>query len=110
MVRTIRYFAAKKYDIDGFVVMDDHVHVVVIPNTGEILEEIMHSWKSYTANRLQRQFGRSGKIWQNEYFDRLIRTETELKEKLEYMRQNPMKRWPGNGEYKWVWCRGMEEM
>jgi REP element-mobilizing transposase RayT len=104
---SIRFFSGKRYDIEGFVIMDDHVHVVVLPHAGERLEQILHSWKSYTANRLQRDFQRSGIIWQNEYFDRLLRNDAELKEKLKYILRNPAKRWPGVDEYKWVWCVGM---
>ena len=53
--------------------MNDHVHVVVKPAADYNLTAIVQSWKSYTTNRLQRAHGRSGRVWQREYFDRIIR-------------------------------------
>jgi REP element-mobilizing transposase RayT len=108
VVQSLRFFDGKRYEVEAYVVMDDHVHVVVHPHESEKLEAIVHSWKSFTANRLQRVSHRSGKVWQPEYFDRLIRGEVEMREKMEYILRNPQKRWSDMISYSWVWCRGME--
>lgn len=92
-----------RYRLMGYVVMNDHVHVVVEPYNGHGLTAIVQSWKSYTANRLQRSHARDGGVWQREYFDRVIRDEDELYEKLDYIRDNPQKRWPDIENYPWVW-------
>jgi REP element-mobilizing transposase RayT len=94
------------YEIYAYVIMNDHVHVLVRPLGEQRLEKIVHGWKSFTANRLQRQEGRRGQIWQPEYFDRIVRGEEEFTEKLEYIVSNPWKRWPELVEYSWVWPRG----
>ncbi len=65
----------------------------------------MHSWKSYIANRVQRDHGRTGAIWQQETYDRIVRNLEELAEKLGYIVGNPGKRWPDVGAYVWVWPR-----
>ena len=83
--------------------MNDHVHALVEPAAPRELEQIVHSWKSYTANRIQRVSRREGKIWQAEYFDRLIRGEEEFEEKRNYILANPAKRWPDVVNYEWVW-------
>ena len=98
----IKHFHGKRYDLLAYVVMEDHVHVVASPNDGLKLQEIVHSWKSYTANRLQRDFGRMGMLWQDEYFDRIIRNEIELEQKLIYILDNPARKWPDLEEYRWV--------
>jgi putative transposase len=70
---------------------------------GELeLSSIMHSWKSLTANQLQRKFGRHGAIWLHESWDRIIRDEDELLEKCNYILNNPFKRWPELREYPWM--------
>ncbi len=84
--------------------MDDHVHVVVAPRDGFSLQKIIHSWKSFTANRLQRDFGRFGIIWQYEYFDRIVRDGDELITKINYILGNPLRKWPELKEYAWVGC------
>ena len=72
------------------------------------LHKILHSWKSFTANRFQRLYGRYGPVWQDEYFDRFIRDEAEYCEKRDYILGNPYKRWPDAQDYAWVWAIGLE--
>ncbi|MFZ0889757.1 MAG: transposase [Candidatus Binataceae bacterium] len=99
----LRNFDLQRYRLVGYVVMNDHVHVVVEPCNGYGLSAIVQSWKSYTANRFQRLYARSARVWQREYFDRVIRDEDELCDKLEYIMGNHQKRWPDIENYPWVW-------
>lgn len=98
----LRHFDGQRYRLIAFVVMNDHVHALVTPREPHPLQAIVHSWKSFTANRLQRERRRYGKVWQDESLDRIVRDETELLEKGSYILQNPRKRWPEMGEYPWV--------
>lgn len=106
VVATIRHFDSTRYALSAFVVMDDHVHVVVTPSQGVELERIVHSWKSHTAWRLQRECARSGPVWQDEYYDRVLRNEAEVLQKIRYILNNPGRRWPGFWPYPWLWARG----
>jgi REP element-mobilizing transposase RayT len=90
------------YALDAHVVMDDHVHALCRPLRNIPLEKILHSWKSVSAFKLQRSMGRRGAIWQREWFDRIVRDEAEWLEKIQYIAGNPLKRWPGCLEYRWV--------
>jgi putative transposase len=93
----------QSYELYAYVVMNDHVHVLLRILAEEPLEKIIHSWKSFTAHAIQRRHGRSGRIWQDEYFDRIVRDEKELGQKFDYIQGNPWTRWPELGEYRWVW-------
>jgi leucyl-tRNA synthetase/REP element-mobilizing transposase RayT len=97
----LQHFNRERYDLIASVVMDDHIHVIVRPFDGFDLGKIMHSWRSFTANRLQRECSYLGGVWQDDYFDRIIRSEEELLADLEYVLNNPFKRW-GTGEYEWL--------
>ena len=55
------------------------------------LAEIMHSLKSYTANRCNRILGRTGPFWQDESYDHWVRDEDELVRVIEYVENNPVK-------------------
>jgi len=101
----ILHFDDKKYNLHGYVVMDDHVHVLFYPLEGFKVQKIVHSWKSFTANILQRNFNRIGKVWLDEYFDRIIRNERDYWEKINYIWNNPLKRWLDIDNYQWVWVR-----
>jgi hypothetical protein len=55
------------------------------------LNQIVQTWKSYSAYKLQRDFCRCNRIWQDEYFDRIVRDQDELNEKAQYILNNPLK-------------------
>src|SRR5690606_3834240 len=65
----IKHFAGQRYQLHAWVVMNDHVHVLMSPLHEYTRSQILHSWKSFTANQMQRKHGRLGKIWQDEGFD-----------------------------------------
>ncbi|HSE39706.1 MAG TPA: transposase [Acidobacteriota bacterium] len=100
----LRFFDDKRYVLFSYVIMNDHVHVLVKLFSKESLPKIIHSWKSYVANRLQRQFKRKGRIWQQEYFDTIIRNDEQFYSTVKYILNNPWKRW-GVEEYKWRWYK-----
>jgi len=108
IVTALKHFDGNRYELFGYVVMNDHVHVLVWPEGNQRLQDIIHSWKSFTAHRLAADSGRIGNLWQHESFDRIVRNEQELYEKMQYMLNNPGKRWPELQSYKWVWCKGIE--
>ena len=100
------HFEGKRYRLLGYVVMNDHVHAIVEPRYGYSLTAIVQTWKSFTAQTMQTKNGRRGEIWQDEYFDRIIRDDEELAAKLNYVATNPEKRWPGAEGYQWMWTCG----
>ena len=108
IVDAVRHFDGERYELLAFVVMNDHVHVIAAPREPHRLKHIVRSWKSYTANRLQHTPSRSGtgRIWQEEYFDRVLRNGDEAQEKIQYILKNPWKRWPDTEDYQWVWALG----
>lgn len=108
VVDALRFFDHDRYALLGYVVMNDHIHVVVTPLSAWRLQDLVRSWKSFTANRLQRRRGQTGSFWQAEYHDRVIRNEWELTQKLRYIRENPAKRWPALVDYPWMWVTGMK--
>ena len=101
----LRHFAGERYALSGYVVMNDHVHVLVRPASGYELQSILHSWKSFSARVLRLAGGRQGPIWQDESYDHTVRGEVAFRIKARYIRNNPVNRWPGLNRYPWV-CVG----
>jgi REP element-mobilizing transposase RayT len=88
----VRFFAGQRYDLHAWVVMPNHVHVVVWPRPGQTLSDILHSWKSYTskkANKLLRRGSES--FWQAESFDHWMRDDDERVRLVAYVENNPVK-------------------
>lgn len=80
----------KYYKLMATMVMPDHVHILLSPIGNISLSRIMKGIKGVSAKKLNIKRGESGSIWQNEFFDRIIRDENELYEKINYMLFNPV--------------------
>ncbi len=87
----LRFFDHQRYDLDEVVVMPNHVHLLVKPLAGHGLTDILHSWKSYTANRINERLGRVGQLWQHESYDHIVRNEAAMNAIRRYIRENPSK-------------------
>jgi carbamoylphosphate synthase large subunit/REP element-mobilizing transposase RayT len=85
----LRHFDHDRYVLDAFVVMPNHVHVLVRLAEGQPLADVLHSWKSFSAKAINRQLGRSGRIWQEESYDRIVRDWNELVRYRDYIARNP---------------------
>jgi REP-associated tyrosine transposase len=103
IANAIRFFEHERYSLTAWVVMDDHMHAIVRPHDGWTLPKITHSWKSFTAHKLVKEFGRRPPVWLSESYDRLVRNERERMRFSRYILNNPSKRWPGCARYRWVW-------
>lgn len=101
---SLGYFDGQRYFLWAWCVMPNHVHVVVQPLAEYALPNLVHSWKSYTAKEINRRLDRTGAVWQQEYYDHLIRNEGEFKYYVEYTVQNPKA--AGLQNWRWVGARG----
>ena len=96
--------------LHAVVVMPDHVHLLLTPLRNEQgwpfpLVDILQCLKSATAHRINRLLGISGPVWEEESFDHVLRSDESLKEKCEYIRQNPVKAGlvKNPESYRWLW-------
>lgn len=94
------HFDGLRYRLHEWAVMPNHVHVLVTPLHGYSLSSIVHSWKSYTAKAINRVRGSSGPVWQEDYFDRMVRDEAHFARVAAYVRENPQR--AGLPEELWV--------
>ena len=86
--------------LDEFVVMPDHVHFI-IHLEGNVdkpatLGQVIGAYKSITTVAWLRHIEATGmnctgRFWQANYFERILRDIDELEEKREYIRNNPLK-------------------
>jgi len=51
----------------------------------------LKSWKGFSAKTINNQIGRTGQLWQPDYWDRLIRSSRHFEGCLKYIRKNPGK-------------------
>ena len=112
---SIKFHADKKYKLHSCVVMETHVHSILQPleeSEGAFysIAQIMHSIKSYSANRIQRMLNKKGSVWLDENYDRIVRDDDDYIEKMNYIIYNPVK--AGLAEkpedYKWLFFEGAD--
>jgi putative transposase len=103
-------------DLRAVVVMPDHVHVIFVPrinvDNSEVtsLARITKAMKGASAHLINRRLGRTGRVWQEESFDRVLRSSEKLDEKVAYVLENPVRdglvaNWH---DYPWLWCKPFE--
>lgn len=90
--QTLRFFDGERYQLHDWVIMPNHVHVLVRPIPPFRLRDVLHAWKLRVAREANQILQRAGeRFWQPESFDRIIRDERENAAVRKYIRQNPVK-------------------
>jgi REP element-mobilizing transposase RayT len=80
----------QNFGLDAYVVMPNHVHELWMPHIR--LPQLMHRAKGPTDRWANKLLGRVGKpFWQEEHFDRLVRSASECKQIRHYLELNPVK-------------------
>lgn len=84
-------FADVKYQLHAWVIMPNHLHLLLTPKKGFSLSEIVHSCKSYTSTKANKVLNRIGRFWFPEPFDRYIRDNDHFEKAFNYIERNPVK-------------------
>jgi alanyl-tRNA synthetase/REP element-mobilizing transposase RayT len=115
-LETVLHDAGRKYELYAACVMPDHVHLLLEPQIERqdaqgkpcfyALDDILQTLKSVSSHRINKLAGVKGqRVWENESFDRVIRSEHDLEEKFHYICRNP---WDSGAakpdeDYLWLW-------
>jgi putative transposase len=88
---SMQHFHGERYELGASVVMPNHVHCVIRPQLSwnQDLEDLIGSWKAFTARRINAGLGQSGALWQEESYDQIIRHEGHLWNVIQYIGRNP---------------------
>lgn len=92
-------FQDDRYFISCFEVMPNHVHAVMKPLGDQELEVILKNMKGYISRMANRMLERSGTLWEEESYDRIIRDEEHLYQVVQYIGRNA--RMAGLPESEW---------
>jgi len=93
MTNAMHHFDGIRYELDAYVVMPNHVHVIVRPTEPEVhsLGTILGSWKQFASTNMNVSLKPEGPFWQDEGYDRIIRDVEHLYRVLQYIGRNPKK-------------------
>ena len=101
---------AIKFHLHAAVVMPEHVHLLLTPLRDADgwpyeLFKILRLIKGASAHSVNRLLQQVGPVWQEESFDHVLRSNESFEEKLEYIRQNPVRIGivERPEDYRWLW-------
>ena len=89
--RCLLHFDGMRYDVDSFVLMPNHVHIMIAPAHRYDLSTLLKGIKGVSANRCNNLLGRKGTFWMDESYDHIVRDSKELAAFRDYIVQNPKK-------------------
>jgi len=84
----------------GYVVMPEHVHLLLSEPRQGTLADAIKSLKQGVSRRL---IGEAEHFWQKRYYDFNVRNQRQFVEKLRYIYQNPVKRGLCQAAEDWEW-------
>ncbi|MGE0056655.1 MAG: transposase [Dehalococcoidia bacterium] len=91
VIEALRFVQAEgRAYVLAYAVLPDHMHLLIAPRDGNSLPDLMKAIKNFSARRINKRAGLLGPVWQQSYFDRVIRTETQLFATIDYIHRNPV--------------------
>jgi len=95
------------YHLYLFTLMSNHVHILLKPSKKEgkaiPVGEILRLIKGSTARSINQLLGMTGMLWHREYYDHWVRSQRELFNIFEYIRNNPVKAGLVSDASDWSW-------
>jgi putative transposase len=85
-----RYRERRAFLLHEFVVMPDHLHLLLTPSTTTSLEKAVQLIKGGSSHEIHKERNVRMEIWQEGFYDWTIRDEDDWRAKAEYIRMNPV--------------------
>jgi REP-associated tyrosine transposase len=104
MVQTLlRHREQHAYLLHEFVVMPNHLHLMLTPGANASLEKCVQLIKGGSSHAIHAQRGQKMEIWQEGFHDWTVRDAEDWRAKVEYIRQNPVRRRLVNAAGDWLY-------
>jgi REP element-mobilizing transposase RayT len=97
--------------IGRYVIMPDHVHFFCSAEMdAKALPRFIQAWKQWTSKRISGELKFAAPIWQEEFFDHVLRSSESYRQKWEYVRENPVRGELVATADEWPWQGHVEEL
>jgi type I restriction enzyme R subunit len=99
VAESLLHFDGDRYELTDFVIMPNHVHLLVaFPDESSMLRQC-DSWKHFMATKISAALARNGRFWQQDGFDHLVRSLEQFEHLRKYIAENPHRANLRPGEY-----------
>ncbi len=96
--------AERKFTLQDFVVMPDHVHLLLTVEGEMTIEKAMQLIKGRFSHRLTKEFGHLGEVWQRGFSEVQVLGSGSLVQHREYIAMNPVKAGLVDSPEKYPYC------
>jgi len=86
------YVRAKRFVVHDFVVMPDHVHLLITVDRSMSVEKVMQLIKGGCSYRVKKEYGYQGEVWQRGLSDVRVEDRMSFLRYREYIAENPVRR------------------
>ena len=90
LIDTLYHYHGSAYLLHEFVIMPDHIHVLLTPTTN--LEKAVQFIKGGFSYRAKKELGSNMEVWQKGFSDHRIRDAGDYLQHVEYIRRNPVRK------------------
>jgi putative transposase len=84
-------FAERRFQLHDFVVMPDHVHLLIEVDSGMTIERAMQLIKGRFSHRLSHELGYQGEVWQRGFTEVQVLNKENFEAHRAYIAENPVK-------------------
>ncbi len=92
-VDVLRSYAREgKFKVHDFVVMPDHVHLLITLSDQLTIEQAMQLIKGGFSYRVKKEHGYSGEVWQRGFWELRVEDQDSFARHREYIAQNPVRK------------------
>ena len=97
--------------IGRYVIMPDHVHFFCSAElAAKPLSFFIGFWKEWTSKGIKRVTNLTGPVWQEQFFDHVLRSSESYSQKWDYVRENPVRADLVTKADDWPWQGAIEEL
>lgn len=83
--------AERRFELHDFVIMPDHVHILLTVHNEMTIEKAMQLIKGRFSHRLSHESGYKGEVWQRGFTEVQVMNHEGFEAHREYIAQNPVK-------------------
>ena len=90
LIETLYHYRGSAYLLHEFVIMPDHIHVLLTPLTS--LEKAVQFIKGGFSYRAKKELGSNMEVWQKGFQDHRVRDAVDYDNHVTYIRENPVRK------------------
>jgi putative transposase len=89
------------FEFIAYAILPDHFHVLIDPIDFEISKLLQKIKMSFGVRFRTSRNIRSGRVWQNRFWDHIIRNQSDMNRHIDYIHYNPVKHGLAKSPFDW---------